>query len=107
MHGLLRLHGNRPALFQGRHSRMYDLVARGLVRGMDRRLADDVALSAPQGAALLDVGTGPGVLLAEIAHRRPDLRLAGVDLSADMVTAARRNAGSARVEVGDVTDLPF
>jgi ubiquinone/menaquinone biosynthesis C-methylase UbiE len=107
MHGLVRLHGNRPGLFQGRSSRTYDFVARRLARGFYRRLADDVAQTAPQGAALLDVGTGPGVLLAEIARRRPDLRLTGVDLSADMVSAARRNAAPAEVEVGDVTDLPF
>jgi ubiquinone/menaquinone biosynthesis C-methylase UbiE len=66
---------------------------------------------APDGGAVLDVGTGPGVLLVELAARRPDLRLTGIDLSADMIAAATRNlhpfAERASARVGDVTSLPF
>lgn len=104
-------HRNRPAAFQGRSSRLYDFVARRLLRGFYRRVAEDVTRSAPQGAALLDIGTGPGVLLVELAQRRPDLRLTGLDLSADMITAAERNlrpfGDRATAHVGDVGDLPF
>jgi ubiquinone/menaquinone biosynthesis C-methylase UbiE len=112
MHGLIhaRRH-NKPKLFHGRSSRIYDLVSRRVLRGMYRRLAADVAGVAPDGGAVLDVGTGPGVLLVELATRRPDLRLTGVDLSADMVAAATRNLASfgerARARVADVTSLPF
>jgi ubiquinone/menaquinone biosynthesis C-methylase UbiE len=106
-----RLHGNRPAVFQGRASRIYDVMARRLLRGVYRRLADDIADAAPEDAEVLDVGTGPGVLLVEIARRRPDLRLVGIDLSADMVAAAERNLSEfgarASARLGDVTDLPF
>jgi ubiquinone/menaquinone biosynthesis C-methylase UbiE len=112
MHG--RIHARRrnmPTAFQGRSSRVYDFVARRVLRGVYRRLADDVAAVAPDGGAVLDVGTGPGVLLVELATRRPDVRLTGVDLSADMVAAATRNlmpfADRASVSVGDVTSLPF
>ncbi len=102
---------NVPKVFQGRGSRVYDFAARRLLRGVYRRLAEDIAATAPQGGAVLDVGTGPGVLLVELARRRPDLRLTGMDLSADMVAAAQRNlapfADRASVRVGDVTDLPF
>ena len=70
-----------------------------------------VAEAAPDGGAVLDVGTGPGVLLVELAARRPDLRLTGVDLSADMIAAATRNLEPFRerasARVGDVTTLPF
>src|SRR5206468_228383 len=56
-------------------------------------------------------GTGPGVLLVELAVRRPDLRLTGVDLSADMIAAATRNlepfGERAGARVGDVAGLPF
>lgn len=110
-HARSRLHGNRPHMFQGRASRFYDFAARRLLRGMYRRIAADVAARAPQGAAVLDIGTGPGVLLLELARRRPDLQLDGIDLSADMVAAAQRNlrpyGERARVRTGDVADLPF
>lgn len=104
-------HRNMPTVFQGRGSRIYDVLARRLLRGVYRRLADDVAGAAPQAAAVLDVGTGPGVLLVETARRRPDLQLTGIDLSADMAAAANRNLAQfgtrATARVGDVTALPF
>ena len=104
-------HGNRPALFEGRGSRIYDFAARRVLRRLYRRIADDLVGFLPDGAAVLDVGTGPGVLLVELAQRRQDLRLTGLDLSADMVSAAERNLGifgdRASARVGDVTDLPF
>jgi ubiquinone/menaquinone biosynthesis C-methylase UbiE len=108
MHSLMhRRRRNLPKAFEGRSSRIYDFAARRVLRGFYRRLADDVARTAPDGAAVLDVGTGPGVLLVELARRRPDLTLTGVDLSADMVAAANRNLDRTAVHVGDVTRLPF
>src|SRR5262249_22968549 len=114
MHSLVhrrRMNRNLPNAFAGHPSRVYDLVARRLLRVVYRRVAADTAAVARQGAAVLDVGTGPGVLLVELAARRPDLRLTGVDLSADMIAAATRNltevADRARAHVGDVTSLPF
>jgi ubiquinone/menaquinone biosynthesis C-methylase UbiE len=112
LHGLLhaRRHNMRGA-FQGRSSRVYDVVARRVLRGVYRRLAADVAAVAPAGGAVLDVGTGPGVLLVELARGRPDLRLTGVDRSPDMTATAQRNLESfgdrASARVGDVTSLPF
>ncbi|HEU4424954.1 MAG TPA: class I SAM-dependent methyltransferase [Pilimelia sp.] len=112
MHGLIHArHRNMPKVFEGRSSRIYDFMSRRVLRGMYRRLAADVAAVAPDGAAVLDVGTGPGVLLVDLATRRPDLRVTGVDLSADMITAATRNlerfGERAHALVGDVTSLPF
>jgi SAM-dependent methyltransferase len=115
--------GNTPAMFRGRHSRMYDVTARRLLRRVYHRIADDVAGSPPSGGgghtggglppggSVLDVGTGPGVLLVELAKRRADVRLTGIDLSADMVTAANRNLHVYRdravARVGDVAHLEF
>ncbi|MFD0747111.1 class I SAM-dependent methyltransferase [Phytohabitans flavus] len=104
------MHRNMPHVFEGRGSRLYNFVSRRVLRRMYRRLARDIAAAAPQGAAVLDVGTGPGVLLQELARLRPDLRLTGVDLSADMVANATRNLAAhdnATAQVGDVTALPF
>ncbi|WP_052960155.1 class I SAM-dependent methyltransferase [Mycobacterium sp. EPa45] len=104
-------HGNCPGVFSGRGSRIYDLVARKLLRGLYERIADDLVDVLPDGAAVLDVGTGPGALVAELARRRSDLHLVGVDLSADMVSAAQHNleefGDRASAQHGDVTDLPF
>lgn len=104
-------HRNAPGAFHGRSSKVYDFLARRLLRGFYRRLAADLAATVPAQAAVLDVGTGPGVLLGELARRRPDLRLTGVDLSADMIAAAERNLRTfgdrASARVADVTELPF
>jgi ubiquinone/menaquinone biosynthesis C-methylase UbiE len=109
--GLHISHRNRPGVFEGRSSRVYDFAARRLLRGFYRRIATDLASSIPAGAAVLDVGTGPGVLLVELARRRSDVRLTGVDLSPDMIAAASRNLSEygerATARVGDATDLPF
>jgi ubiquinone/menaquinone biosynthesis C-methylase UbiE len=112
MHGLThRRRRNTPMIFHGRSSRTYDFVSRRIVRTMYRRFAADAAAVAPANGAVLDIGTGPGVLLVELATRRPDLRLDGIDLSADMVTAATRNLAPfgerAHVRVGDATSLPY
>ncbi len=102
---------NPHGSFEGRSSRFYDVLAGQVLRGLYRRIAEDIALAAPSDGAVLDVGTGPGVLLAEIARARPDLHVTGIDLSADMVAAAERNtrefARRVRVQAGDVTGLPF
>jgi ubiquinone/menaquinone biosynthesis C-methylase UbiE len=102
-------HGLEP--IEGRKARSYDRIARSIGRRFYRRVAADLAPSAPEGAAVLDVGTGPGMLLKELADRRPDLRLAGVDLSADMIEVAGRNLSDVRprpeLRVADAADLPL
>ena len=100
--------GYNGAAAVDRHGGFYNFAATRLFRRHYRRIARDISVLASHGAAVLDIGTGPGVLLAELARLRPDLRLTGVDLSPAMVAAARRNvAGRATVQVGDVAELPF
>jgi ubiquinone/menaquinone biosynthesis C-methylase UbiE len=104
-------HVHRPTAFHGHSIRVYDVAARRLMRGVYRRFAEDIAAAAPDGGAVLDVGTGPGVLPVEIALRRRDVRVTGIDLSADMIVAARRNVAPfgerVTAEVGDVADLAY
>ena len=105
---LHKSHQHHAGTIEGHSTRRYDLMARFVMRRVYRRIARDLALAAPHGAAVLDVGTGPGVLLVELGRLRPDLRLTGVDLSADMVAIATRNVHeAAQVRVADAADLPF
>jgi ubiquinone/menaquinone biosynthesis C-methylase UbiE len=70
----------------------YDRHAGVVFRGVYRRVADDVAAAAPTGGTVLDAGCGSGRLSVEIARRRPDLRVRGVDLERGMVEVATRHA---------------
>ena len=45
------------------------------------------------GAAVLDIGCGAGELSLAVAQARPGARVVGLDISADLVEAARRRAG--------------
>jgi len=116
VHALVRavLHGRATqAPFQGRASHLYDRVAGLLLRGFYRHVAAEVAAGAPRGAAVLDAGAGTGRLLVTLARARPDLELTGVDLEADMIARAERNARAAgladriALRVGDAADLPY
>lgn len=95
--------------FGEQESRGYDRRATKLLGGLYRHIADEVAASTGTGEAVLDVGTGPGLLLAHLARRRPDLLLHGVDLSPHMIAHARTNLADHEVElsVGDVGALPY
>jgi ubiquinone/menaquinone biosynthesis C-methylase UbiE len=95
------------------HGQAYDRHAGRVFSGMYRRVAEDLALAAPPGGAVLDAGSGSGRLAAEIAVRRPDLRVHGVDLERGMVQAATRRvkrenvADRVQFTVADLADLPL
>lgn len=95
------------------HGESYDRHAGRVFSSMYRRVAEDVAAAAPAGAVVLDAGCGTGRLAVEIAARRPDLRVHGIDLERGMVHVATRRAereGVAdRVEftVADLAELPL
>jgi SAM-dependent methyltransferase len=63
----------------------------------------------PQPARVLDVGCGPGGVMAAVARRWPTTRVVGVDLAARMLAEARRGAmASAPCLVrADAAALPF
>lgn len=101
--------GDGPHPFRG-NARSYDWMARYLMRRSYRRVAADAVADLPPRARVLDVGTGPGWLLVEIARLRPDLYLTGVDLDPAMVEAARRNLANrsdrATAAIGEAGKLP-
>ena len=65
----------------------------------------------PEGGSLLDLGSGSGRLLVDLARARPDVHIQGQDLAANMLSAAEqtlaREGLSDRVAIrhGDMTDL--
>ncbi|MBI1339784.1 peptide chain release factor N(5)-glutamine methyltransferase [bacterium] len=73
----------------------------------DTELLVDFAVDAlPRAGRVLDLGVGSGAILLAILNARPDATGCGVDLSAEAVDCARRNAralglsGRAELEVG-------
>jgi release factor glutamine methyltransferase len=65
---------------------------RVLVPRPETELLVDVALDLPAGTRVLDVGTGSGAVALALKHERPDLDVAGTDVSDDAVDVARSNA---------------
>lgn len=51
-----------------------------------------LALTLPVQARVLDLGTGTGAIALALAHNRPQWQVSGVDLQADAVALAQRNA---------------
>ena len=72
-------------------------------------IARDLAGQAPRGR-LLDIGQGPGKLLAEVHRLNPRIELFGLDISESMITLARKRLADFRVDLrqGTIrkTDFP-
>lgn len=94
--------------------RLYDLLILLLTRGRDaayRARLLDLAAVAP-GERVLDIGCGTGTqAVAAWRRAQPGGSVAGVDLSENMLAAARRKARRARAKIAfhaaDATALPF
>jgi ubiquinone/menaquinone biosynthesis C-methylase UbiE len=66
---------------------------------------DDAGVRAPR--RVLDLGCGTGQLTADLAARFPDAEVVGLDLSADMLSHARRRLARARLLRANVYALPL
>lgn len=94
----MHAHGHRGAdpVIRGRSAAVYDwLFARLVLRRLYRVVARELGSALSPGASVLDVGTGPGRLLLELAQDRSDLRLVGVDPSEDMIHRGKDHARTA------------
>lgn len=69
---------------------MYRLTDRSFA-GLTQRLLD--RLAAVPGQAIVDIGCGAGELSLALARTRPLAQVTGIDVSADLVAAARERAG--------------
>jgi release factor glutamine methyltransferase len=64
-----------------------------LIPRPDTELLVELALERlPQGARVLDMGTGSGAIPVALAHTRPDLQVCALDISAGALQVAGRNA---------------
>ncbi len=91
----------------GRQAGEYDRYAVVQKRVVARLLGQLDDLPAPR--AVLDIGTGTGMLLGRLADRYPAARAVGVDLAPAMAEAARDSLAGRGVEilVADAEALPF
>ncbi|MBI3966722.1 MAG: ubiquinone/menaquinone biosynthesis methyltransferase [Chloroflexi bacterium] len=91
----------------GRIVPRYDLLNSVLTAGFDRRWRERAAaLAAPNGARVLDLGTGTGMLADALVARGARI-LVGGDFSLEMLQAARRRVSVRLLTVADALDLPF
>lgn len=81
-------------------------------RALRSLMIEELAHYGPEGT-LVDVGCGPGYLLADIAARFPDLHLIGVDVSQGMLDLASGNLKAQGLgdhiefRAGEAQHLPF
>jgi len=78
-------------------SALYNLLSSTAVFQRHYELvAEDILARCPGGQGrVLDIGTGPAWLLIALHRRCPELQLVGADISAAMVTGAKRNLAAA------------
>lgn len=90
----------------------YEKASRMVIDGYYSQVADEIVSHIRQGS-MLDLGTGPGYLPVEIVKRAPDIKIAGIDLSRQLIQMARINAQEAGLssqlsfEVGNSARLRF
>ncbi len=72
---------------------------RVLIPRPETELLVDVGLTLPEGARVVDVGTGSGAVAVALKDERPDLSVVGTDVSADALAVARANAARLGLEV--------
>jgi len=94
-------------------ARAFNWVARLPQMALLRRHIARRAVAMTSGGEAIDLGCGPGYLVLELAHQASGLRVAGIDLSEEMLAEGRRSAErsglSERVSFrqGDAAQIPY
>jgi release factor glutamine methyltransferase len=72
---------------------------RVLIPRPETELLVEIGLTLPDGASVVDVGTGSGAVALALADERPDLHVTGVDVSPGALEVARANAARLKLDV--------
>jgi ubiquinone/menaquinone biosynthesis C-methylase UbiE len=103
---------NMPERIPWPFTRFYDRYPNRIFQKWFQRIAANIKDKAISGV-ILDIGTGPGRLPIQIAKQVKNAKVFGIDLSADMIKIAKRNADKEgvgnRIEfrVGSAYDTGF
>lgn len=81
------------------HAPLYDATRWAFLFGRQRAI-QAAAQACPVGGSVLDIGCGTGGNLQQLAARRPDIKLAGCDLSPAMLSRAQRRVPQAQLRAG-------
>jgi release factor glutamine methyltransferase len=99
-----RAHAGEPVayLLGAKGFRHIELLVdrRVLVPRPETELLVEAAQSLPDGARVLDVGTGSGAVALALKHERPELQVTGSDVSEGALAVARANRERLGVDVG-------
>ena len=79
-----------------RYARQTKIGARIIYAPFARKIVQTLT-TLEEGATIVDLGTGPGLLAIELHKLWPKARFIGVDPSSEMLRIARKNAGEAGI----------
>lgn len=85
-------------------SMLYNTLSRSRIFTQHYQLVAEDLTNYCRSGRVLDIGTGPGSLLLALHRTLPDVKATGVDISAAMVSVARKNlAQTGRDGLSEVT----
>lgn len=90
-------------------ARLYDLLTQARAIHLQHQEIAQELMKRIQKGRLLDIGTGPGVLLREVHRLNPEIELFGLDISDAMVALAQKNLSdlTADIRLGNIRKTDY